>query len=198
MNPESPAAAGAGVIDALNAMGVPWFLTGSIASSLHGIPRSTNDLDIVAALVPEQAGELVRRLGDGYYADEAMIRNAFTRRQSCNVIWLETMMKIDLMPPRFECDGEAMIRRISTNLADGSGSLVPVYVATPEDVILAKLFWYRQGGQMSERQVSDIRGIVAVQADRLDRTYINAWASRMGVADVLATILPEPPSLSGY
>jgi len=197
MNPESPASASAGVITALNAMGVPWFLTGSIASSLHGIPRSTNDLDIVAALLPSQAGELVRRLGDGYYADEAMIRNAFTCRQSCTVIWLETMMKIDLMPPRFDCDGAAMARRMTSSLADGSGSAVPVYVATAEDVILAKLFWYRQGGQVSERQVSDIRGIVAVQADRLDRDYLSGWAVRMGMDDLLAKMLSGPSFTTG-
>lgn len=183
MNPEAPAAAVAGVTQSLDAMGVPWFLTGSIASSLHGIPRSTNDLDIVTTLAPSAAGELVRRLGEAYYADEIVIRNAFTHKQSCNVIWLDTMMKVDLMPPRFAFDAEAMRRRIHTHLDDGSGSGLPVAVASAEDIILAKLVWYREGQQTSERQLSDIRGIIAVQAHRLDRVYILDWASRLGLSD---------------
>lgn len=179
MNPEAPAAAVAGVTQALDAMGIPWFLTGSIASSLHGIPRSTNDIDIVTTLPPSAADELVRRLGEAYYADEAMIRHAFSRKQSCNVIWLETMMKVDLMPPRFAFDTEAMHRRIHTHLDDGSGTGLPVAVASAEDIILAKLVWYREGQQTSERQLSDIRGIIAVQAQRLDRAYITDWALRL-------------------
>lgn len=183
MNPEAPATAVAGVTQALDTMGIPWFLTGSIASSLHGVPRSTNDLDIVALLPPLSAGELVRRLGEAYYADEAMIRNAFTRNQSCNVIWLDTMMKVDLMPPRFAFDADAMRRRIHTHLDDGSGTILPVAVASPEDIILAKLVWYREGKQTSERQLADVRGIVAVQGERLDRPYIADWAQRLGLLE---------------
>jgi len=192
MNPESPAAAVAGVSQALDAMQVPWFLTGSIASSMHGIPRSTNDIDVVAILPPHAAGEFTRRLGDGYYADESMIRTAFLRRQACNVIWLETMMKVDLMPPRFDFDGDAMGRRMRTTLSDGSGVELPVAVATPEDVILAKLVWYRLGGASSQRQLSDIRGIVAAQGSHLDHRYLDAWTLRLDLGDIFATALVPP------
>lgn len=192
MNPESPAAAAAGVSRALDAMGVPWFLTGSIASSMHGIPRSTNDIDIVAALPPHASGEFAGRLGDGYYADEDMIRTAFLRRQACNVIWLETMMKVALMPPRFDFDGDAMARRQRSVLSDGSGTDLAVTVATPEDAILAKLVWYREGGAVSERQLGDIRGIVAAQAGRLDHGYLDAWTRRLGLAALLASLSAPP------
>lgn len=189
MNPQSPAAAVAGVSAALDALAVPWFLTGSIASSLHGIPRSTNDIDIVVMLPPHLAGEFVRLLGDDYYADEMMIRTAFLRRQACNVIWLETMMKIDLMPPRFDFDGDAMVRRQRSSLSDGSGTDLAVSVATPEDAILAKLVWHREGGAVSERQLSDIRGILGAQAGRLDRAYLDGWAKRLGLESQLLALI---------
>ena len=181
MNPEAPGSAVVGVTKALDAMEIPWFLTGSIASSVHGIPRSTNDLDIVAILPPNLAGVLVARLGKDYYADEAMIRSAFTNKRSCNIIWLDTMMKVDLMPPRCPFDTDAMRRRVFTTLSDGSGVTLPVAVASAEDIILSKLVWYREGGQTSERQLSDIRGIILVQADRLDHGYIADWVRRLGL-----------------
>lgn len=190
---DSPVAALSAVAQALDAMDVPWFITGSIASSLHGVPRSTNDLDIVVLLRPDQAHELVQRLGDGYFADERMISESFGRRQACNLIWLETMMKIDLMPPRFEFDGDAMRRRQRLALSGGVGTALPVWVATPEDAILAKLFWYRAGGSTSERQLSDIRGIIAAQSDRLDREYLWAWARRCGMESALGIVLPAQP-----
>ena len=176
---------------ALDALAVPWFLTGSIASSLHGIPRSTNDIDIVVLLPPHLAGEFVSLLGEAYYADETMIRMSFLRRQACNVIWLETMMKIALMPPRFDFDGNAMARRQRSGLSDGSGNELAVAVATPEDAILAKLVWYRAGGATSERQVSDIRGIISAQSDRLDRGYLDDWARRLGLEDQLLTLIAQ-------
>lgn len=194
MNPESPAAAVAGVTAALDKLQVPYFLTGSIASSLHGIPRSTNDIDIVAELPPQVAKEFARHLGDQYYADDLMIRDAFTRRQACNVIWLDTMMKVDLMPPRFDFDGEAMSRRIQMQLSDGSGSGIPVFVASPEDAILAKLVWYREGGNTSERQLSDIRGVCTAQSELLDRSYLDRWTAQLGLGDLLARIIASPRS----
>ena len=152
MNPESPVAAIATVVGALETMGIPWFLSGSLASSLHGVPRATNDADIVVDLPLGAVSELVRRLGDGYYADEAMIREAFERGAACNIIWLQTMMKVDLSPPRFRFDREALARRQCARLSDGSGASLDVQVASPEDTILSKLHWYMAGHSTSERQ----------------------------------------------
>ncbi len=185
MNPESPSAALAGLASALDAMQVPWFVSGSLASSLHGVPRSTNDVDVVAELPPAAAGELVSRLGEGYYADEGMIRQAFSRSGSCNLIWLATMMKVDLSPPRFAFDREAMQRRQATVLTDGGPDGLPIFVCTPEDAILSKLFWYRQGREVSQRQLRDIAGIVGTRGDSLDRGYLQRWAATAGIADLL-------------
>lgn len=188
MSNDAPGAAIRKVVEAFEQMNVSWFLTGSIASSLHGLPRSTNDLDIVMALSPSAVGNLVERLGDGYFADEVMIRQAILKRQSCNLIWLETMMKIDLMPPRFAFDGEAMQRRVKATIDEGQGATLSVMVASAEDTILAKLFWYQAGGQTSQRQVSDIRGIVSVQGSRLEQTYLDKWIEVLELGDVWRAI----------
>ena len=188
MSNDAPGAAIRRVVDAFEQMKVSWFLTGSIASSLHGLPRSTNDLDIVMALSPSAAENLVERLGDGYFADAVMIRQAILKRQSCNLIWLETMMKIDLMPPRFAFDGEAMQRRVKATIDEGQGATLSVMVASAEDTILAKLFWYQAGGQTSQRQVSDIRGIISVQGSRLEQTYLDKWIEVLQLGDVWRAI----------
>jgi hypothetical protein len=198
MNPESPVAAISAVVAALDAMRIPWFLSGSLASSLHGVPRATNDADIVADLPLGSVPDLVHRLGDGYYADEAMIRSAFERRTACNVIWLQTMMKVDLSPPRFQFDRDAMERRQHARLEDGSGGGLDVQVASPEDTILSKLYWYTAGRSTSERQLRDVRGIVGVHGAALDRDYLERWAAVMGMADLLRQVLAghttgEPP-----
>lgn len=189
MNPDAPAAALAGVTAALDALGISWFLTGSIASSLHGVPRSTNDLDVVALLPPASADAFVARLGEAYYADARMIRDAFLHGRACNVISLATMMKIDLMPPRFPHDREAMVRCQRLALDDGQGGSLPVRVATAEDTVLAKLIWWREGGRQSQRQIADIRGVIAAQGAGLDRAYLARWAEPCGIAAELAAVL---------
>jgi hypothetical protein len=200
MNPDSPIAAIAAVVGALDSMGIPWFLSGSLASSLHGVPRATNDADIVADLPLSAVSELVRRLGDGYYADEAMIRDAFERGAACNIIWLQSMMKVDLSPPRFRFDREAMARRQCARLSDGDGACLDVQVASPEDIILSKLHWYLAGNSTSERQLRDVRGIIGVHGPELDRSYLQRWATAMGMGDLLQRVLTghapgdSPPS----
>jgi hypothetical protein len=188
MNNDTPGAAIRRVVEVFEQMNVAWFLTGSIASSLHGLPRSTNDLDIVMALSPSAVGHLVEQLGDGYFADAVMIRQAILKRQSCNLIWLETMMKIDLIPPRFAFDGEAMQRRVKATIDEGQGTTLSVMVASAEDTILAKLFWYQAGGQTSQRQVSDVRGIISVQGSRLEQAYLDKWIETLALGDVWRTV----------
>lgn len=200
MNADSPVAALRGVVAALDAEKVRWFLSGSLASSLHGVPRATNDADIVAALPATAIPGLVRRLGPDYYADEGMIRDAFARSGACNLIWLPTMMKIDLSPPRFAFDHAALDRRQQAALLDGEGGELAVFVASPEDTILSKLHWYRAGREVSPRQLRDIHGIIGVHGLALDRDYLHRWARQVGIDDLLQRALDaaqptgsEPP-----
>ncbi len=117
----NPRDALASVARSLDRLDVPWFVTGSLATSMHGLPRSTNDIDVVALLPPSAAEAFASDLATDYYADAGMIRTAFLRRQPCNVIHLPTMMKIDLMPPRMPFDGEAMQRRQRDDLPGDDG-----------------------------------------------------------------------------
>lgn len=168
----------AGILDAA---AVPYMLTGSLASSLHGTPRSTQDIDVVIA--PDEAG-LERLLAafpdDRYYVSRDSARSAFDRSSLFNVIDLESGWKIDFIfrKPR-EFSRAEFSRRVQAEVLG-----VPIFVATPEDVILAKLEWAKRSG--SERQVEDAAGIIRAQAGSLDSTYLEQWVESLGLREVWA------------
>ena len=121
-------------------------------------------------------------LSDGYYADANMIRQSLQQGIPSNLIHLATMVKIDLysdgsMPFSVEALNRARVEKLP-------GSTVPIRFASPEDVLLAKLQWYRDGGERSERQWNDILGIIRVQADSLDSTYLDRWLDLMQTRDL--------------
>ncbi len=166
----------------LDRLGVDYLVGGSVASSVHGLPRATNDVDMVARLGGTHVQALVEDLSDEFYIDEDMIRDAIARRGSFNVIHLATMLKADI----FIFDGsplatEEMRRRIRIELQDNRS----MWFSSAEDIILEKLEWYRKGGGTSERQWSDVLGVLRVQGARLDREYLVLWATRTGLLPLL-------------
>ena len=177
------------VLQALAGLGVPHYVGGSLASSVHGVPRSTLDADVVADLDPRHVAPLVARLSAAYYVDEERVRAAVESRRSFNVIHLETMFKIDVFASkRRPFDLEALRRARQTPLGDAvDGPKAPV--ATAEDVILAKLEWFRSGGEVSDRQWTDILGVL--RAGPVDSAYLERWAAALGVADLLVRALAE-------
>lgn len=104
------------------------------------------------------------------------------------------MMKVNLSPPRFRFDREALARRQCARLSDGSGASLDVQVASPEDTILSKLHWYLAGHSTSERQLRDVQGIVGVHGATLDRVYLQRWATIMGMGDLLQRMLTAHPT----
>jgi len=185
-----PIAVTAAVTAALDALGVPYVIGGSIASAVHGVARATRDVDIIVDLRPEHVRPLVEHLGSAFYADTIAIEAAVSRRTSCNLIHLPTMFKVDLfvLKPR-AWDREQMARRQRQRL---TGRPAPqADIATAEDVVLAKLEWYRKGNEVSDQQWRDILGIIAVQGDRLDRAYLARWARELAVEDLLERALAE-------
>lgn len=138
------------VADALDALGVPYYLAGSVISSLHGVARATADVDVVAALRPPHAAALAERLADEYYADADAIADAIRRRAMFNVIHLATMMKVDVYLAFTAFDRSALSRHRLDSLL-GTPDARQFSVATAEDVILHKLSWFRDGGGVSER-----------------------------------------------
>jgi hypothetical protein len=176
------------VVDALESLGVRYHLGGSLASSIHGVPRQTQDVDIVVALDAADVHELVTRLGESFHADPAGAREAIRARGSFNLIHLESGIKADL----FSCGDQPFdIEEFSR----GRSELVSVdperriFVKSPEDTILRKLRWYRDGGEASDRQWVDVLGVVRAQGARLDREYLRRWASELQVADLLERAL---------
>lgn len=178
------------VADALDALGVRWFLGGSLASSAHGVPRATLDADIVADLQPQQVKLLLKAIGEGWYADEQAIRDAIANRSSFNLIHLDTAMKVDVFVPKHrKFDAEQFDRVQRTPVAEGSSIEVPVCAA--EDIVVAKLEWFRMGHETSDRQWNDILGVLRLNAPTLDFALMQHHAMELGVLDLLTKALQE-------
>jgi hypothetical protein len=191
VHPPDLLAALAPVVDALEALGVAYHLGGSVASSAHGLPRATVDVDLVAELGPHHVSGLVERLREAYYVEPDAVRRAIATRASFNVIHLETMLKVDVFVPKGRpFDREAARRAAPHPLEETPGARAFV-IASPEDVILAKLEWYRAGGEVSERQWHDILGVLRVRGPALDFAYLERWAAELGVVDLLGRARTE-------
>jgi hypothetical protein len=169
-------------------LGVRWFLGGSLASSVHGIPRATFDADIMADLGPQHVRPFIKRLGDEWYADEGAIMDAISQRSSFNLIHFATAMKVDVFlpkPRRFDSGEFTRSRKMSV----AEGSSVEASVCCAEDIVVAKLEWYRLGGEDSERQWQDVLGVLRLNSGRLDIDLLRQSADEVGVSDLLQRAL---------
>ncbi len=185
-----PIAVTLSVTDALEALGVPYVIGGSFASALHGIMRATMDADLVADLRLEHVEPFLQKLGEGFYADAEMVRDAIRQQRSFNLIHLDTMFKVDIFVARPRDFDRAQLARRQLHLFSEDPER-RAYVASAEDIVLSKLEWYRLGGEASERQWRDVLGVLKVQGDRLDLEYMRRMAAGLGVADLLARALEE-------
>lgn len=171
-------------------MGVLYAVGGSLASSLHGVMRSTLDVDIVADLRLEHISLLVAALSKEFYVDDEMIRDAIKHHSSFNLIHYETAFKVDIFIRKLRAFDKMQLerRRTSVIATDPEQS---VYVISPEDIILSKLEWYRIGGEVSERQWRDILDVLKVRAGELELDYLRKWAGELMVGDLLERALKE-------
>lgn len=173
------------VIAVLEQLQVPYYLGGSIASSAYGVARATLDVDLVARLTLEHVAPFVEILEPDYYVNAAMISDAI-RRQSCfNVIHMATMFKVDVFAVKSRAYDRVALERIRKDTLDLENPDNQLYLASPEDVILNKLEWFRLGDEVSERQWQDVIGVLAVQGSLLDREYLSLWARELGIGDLL-------------
>lgn len=178
MTPELEALAA--VIEELSRLGIPYMVTGSVASSSHGRPRSTHDADIVIDPTRPQLDRLVRALaGRGFYVPVDTATAALASRGQFNVIETTHACKIDLIIRKARPFSiEEFGRRVRMDLPVGPA----ISIVTAEDAILSKLEWSKLSGG-SSRQIDDAAVIVTVATD-LDRAYIENWARQLGVLDL--------------
>ncbi|MBN1605040.1 MAG: nucleotidyl transferase AbiEii/AbiGii toxin family protein [Polyangiaceae bacterium] len=183
------------VAQAIESAGGSYFVGGSLASSLQGEPRTTNDIDIVLELPFGRISELVRSLGSDFEVDRDMLKDALLHGGSCNIFHLPTVMKIDLFaigPTPY--DEVEFARRRAVAVRPGGAMLV---VKSPEDTVLRKLLWYRAGGGVSDRQWRDVLEVLRVSGDGLDRGYLGDWADRLGITALLTRAVSESSAPSG-
>jgi hypothetical protein len=171
----------------LGVAGVPHMVVGSFASSLHGVPRSSQDLDLVIDPEPASLRRLLAELPPAdYYADADAALDALARRTQFNVIDMATAWKADLIMRKARpFSVEEMRRRVEGDLFG-----VPVFVASPEDTVISKLEWAKQGGG-SELQLRDASGILQLRGDTLDIGYIERWVADLGLQDLWARVRPD-------
>ncbi len=179
------------LIEAFEALGIAYHIGGSVAGMAHGVTRTTLDVDLVTDLHVEHILPLIECIQAAYYVDEAMIREAVRDTASFNLIHLATMYKIDVFVlKRGEYDRQAFLRADLRPLDNEPDSPL-FFVETAEDVILNKLRWYRLGGEVSERQWSDVLGTLRVQSSSLDHAYLRRWAQSLAILDLLERALKQ-------
>lgn len=172
--------------EALESTGIPWMVTGSFASAAHGIPRATNDIDIVIAPSEQQLIALLELFpASEYYADIEDALEALAHRTQFNVIDQNGVWKVDFI---FRKDRPfSRIEFERRRRIDILG--VPVFAVTPEDLLIAKLEWAQKGE--SERQIRDAAGIIAIQGMNLDMAYVERWVSDLGLEEQLKAALEQ-------
>jgi hypothetical protein len=179
------------VASALMEVGVDYLVGGSLASSQYGIPRSTQDVDLIADLQPRHVAPLVEALRDEFYIDADVVQEAVRNRSRFNMIHLETMYKADVfIQPAHEWARQELTRRRSERVGPAEDDAA-LFFCSAEDIILHKLDWYRHGAGLSDQQWTDVLGVFKVQAEALDAGYLRHWANELGLTDLMEQSLRD-------
>jgi len=170
--------------------GFAYQIGGSFASSLHGVPRQTRDIDIVVDFPESAAAPFERDFSREYYVDSSQIKCAVREHRSFNLVHLDSGMKIDLFVAGTTAfDEMEMQRSVELLLDNHSSHRFPVKSA--EDTVLRKLMWYEQDGRVSSQQWNDVLGVLKVQQETLDRLYLDHWSSMLGIASLLQLAIED-------
>ena len=167
----------------LEKLRIIYFITGGFAVSVWGRPRATFDIDIVIQLAGRDLPRLARALrllSKGGYLDEETARRAAEKgKGSFNFIHPESGIKVDFFVERDSAFARSQFKRRVPKIIDGQ----KIYFASPEDLILAKLKWWKESG--SSRQLEDVESILKISGDKLDKEYLEKWARELGCMGAL-------------
>jgi hypothetical protein len=178
------------VTSVLERLGVPYLIGGSLASTLYGMVRTTQDSDIIADMRPQHIKPFVEALQGEFFIDEEMIAESIRSYSSFNIIHRDSVFKVDVFIPRLSPFQRSQFARAQRQTFSLETKLSANF-ASPEDTILSKLEWYRAGGEVSERQWRDILGVLKTKAGELDLDYLHNWARELHFADLLERALKE-------
>jgi hypothetical protein len=182
------------VIARLDEAGIQYMLTGSLASSLQGEPRATHDIDLVIAIrtAPGDAAQMLMAAfpEPQFYLDEGAIRSAVVATSMFNLIDTREGDKVDFWLLTADAFDQARFARRTVEDFEGTR----LQVSRPEDTILMKLNWAQMSGG-SEKQFVDALRVYEVQYGVLDQAYLDAWAAKLGVTELLAKLRSEAEPL---
>ena len=181
MSEESVVAA---VLQKLESLGLPYMVVGSYASNVWGRPRTSFDADVVVDLLPADADRFLQAFAEGYSLEPQAVRLDIERGSMFNLIPISGLFKVSIIPVRKTAYAREEFKRRRQVQALGRS----LWVATPEDTILSKLSWFRDGGESSGRQFEDARDTYANQRAGLDQAYLDHWAAELKIEDLLKRI----------
>lgn len=176
------------VFDELN---VDYQLGGSVASSIHGFPRGTLDIDVQADLQEKHVQPLVERLEADWMVTTAMVREALRYRTSFNIIPIESIAKVDIFVPRKTPFDLSSMSRRQKDIVMSDGTTIPYYVDSLEDAILRKIEWYQMGNRIADQKWLDVLAMIKAHTFDLDLDYLEHWAPNLGITDLLDKALEE-------
>jgi hypothetical protein len=170
----------------LDTLGAEYAVVGSLASTLYGEPRLTNDIDVVVDLRPEQVDALCNAFpAPEYYLNRDAVKSAVRTRFQFNIIHPASGFKVDCFVAKGDALDQGQLQR-AIRVPREQGSYA-VRFAAPEDVILKKMEYFRLGE--SEKHVRDIAGMLKISGDRIDRAYIESWCKQLGLTEIWQAIL---------
>ncbi|MEG4944914.1 hypothetical protein [Microcoleus sp. F4-D5] len=181
-------------------LNIPYVVGGSVASSLLGENRSTQDLDLVIDLEAQTAQRLIDAMSGEFYISESAVTEAIAkskaapRESSFNVIYLPSMEKADIFVMGSDDPFSASVMRRRQLYPVSGLTEEGIYIYSPEDIVLQKLSWYKLIPGGSQKQWRDVLGVLKVQGERLDIAYLNQWAVTLKLTDLLSGALLQ----SGY
>lgn len=175
------------VVQVFNQLHIPYYIGGSIASSAYSLPRTTYDVNMIADMQSSHVSSFVIALEAEYYVARGAILDALMHQSSFNMTHQATGINIDVFIPARRPFDQVQFTRVQAYILPGADQ--PVNLASPEDVILNKLAWYELGHRVSDQQWRDVQGIIRVQGDALDLSYLRHWANGLGLGALLAAAL---------